>query len=526
MALLAALACVPGAHATPTGPLFHDQPPPGFRLSADQVLKTAGHLPEVRRLQDRERVRAAASYEPNGRQWQVDYLAGDEGRLQVVIDDGSGRVVRVWRGTQARWAITRPQEGKFGRKLNALPVWLLLCALFVLPFVDPRRPFRLLHLDLLVLLAFGVSQIYFNKGDLQTAMPLAYPVLAYLLVRMLVAGLRPRAGPGRLVPVVPMVALVVGLAFLVGFRVVMNVTDSGVTDVGYAGVIGADRIVRGDALYTGHFPESNPSGDTYGPVNYLSYIPFTAAFGWSGEWDDLPAAHAASIFFDLLALAGLFLLGRSIRAGPEGTRLGIALAYALGGFPYTAYALQANTNDALLAALLCFALVALASPPGRGALLALAGAAKLVPFVLTPLFLTGTGERSPRRLLAFAAAFSAVLLFLVVPFLFEVGPAQVYERTFAAQFERKSPFSLWSSVPSLEWAQTVVQIGTVVLAFVVAFVPARRDVLGVAALGAAVLIAFELSLSHWFYLYIVWFLPFVLVALFGAHREPRQTVNP
>ncbi|MBD0275761.1 MAG: copper resistance protein CopC [Acetobacteraceae bacterium] len=42
------------------------------------------------------------------------------------------------------------------------------------------------------------------------------------------------------------------------------------------------------------------------------------------------------------------------------------------------------------------------------------------------------------------------------------------------------------------------------------------------ALGAAVLVAVELALDHWFYLYVVWFLPLVIVALLarGATRSP------
>ena len=31
------------------------------------------------------------------------------------------------------------------------------------------------------------------------------------------------------------------------------------------------------------------------------------------------------------------------------------------------------------------------------------------------------------------------------------------------------------------------------------------------------MIAFELCLTYWFYLYIVWFFPLVIVALVGAH---------
>ncbi len=96
--------------------------------------------------------------------------------------------------------------------------------------------------------------------------------------------------------------LALGVVFLLGFRIALNVTDSNVIDVGYAGVIGAERIAHDEPLYGG-YPSDNEHGDTYGPVNYEVYVPFQQIFGWSGSWDDLPAAHAAAIFFDLLAVA-------------------------------------------------------------------------------------------------------------------------------------------------------------------------------------------------------------------------------
>jgi hypothetical protein len=40
-------------------------------------------------------------------------------------------------------------------------------------------------------------------------------------------------------------------------------------------------------------------------------------------------------------------------------------------------------------------------------------------------------------------------------------------------------------------------------------------------LGAAVLIAVQLAATHWFYLYVVWFVPFVFVALFASQRVAR-----
>ena len=114
-----------------------------------------------------------------------------------------------------------------------------------------------------------------------------------------------------------------GLVFLIGFRIGLNVTNSNVIDVGYAGVIGSNKILHDQKLYGG-WPTDNPQGDTYGPFNYYAYVPFTATFGWSGVWDNLPAAHAAAIAFDLLTMLGLFLLGRAIR----GPTLGTLLAYA------------------------------------------------------------------------------------------------------------------------------------------------------------------------------------------------------
>ena len=48
----------------------------------------------------------------------------------------------------------------------------------------------------------------------------------------------------------------------------------------------------------------------------------------------------------------------------------------------------------------------------------------------------------------------------------------------------------------------------------------RPDVVGLAAACGAVLIAAQLGIDHWFYLYIPWFFPVVLVALLGRYEGP------
>jgi Glycosyltransferase family 87 len=320
------------------------------------------------------------------------------------------------------------------------------------------------------------------------------------------------------VPHAPLTLLVVGLVFLTAFRIGLNVADSNVIDVGYAGVVGADRIVDGDSLYGEGFSDDVERGDTYGPVTYLLYVPFEQALPWSGRWDDLPAAHGAAIAFDLLALGGLLLLGRRLRPGRDGVALGVALAYAWVAYPYTAFVLESNSNDSLVAlgcvgALLSASLARdYAAGLWTGVAVALATAAKFVTLALAPLF----ARRAP---LVFGAALLLTLVATVAPFVPDGGLRELYDRTIGYQASRPSPFSIWGQVDSLGWLQTVLKIGAAALALVVAFVPRKPDLQQTAALGGAVLIAIQLVATHWFYLYIVWFVPFVFVALFAAHER-------
>lgn len=124
------------------------------------------------------------------------------------------------------------------------------------------------------------------------SVPLTYPLLAYLLARMVGAAVARSRGwsPEARAPLRLAVShrfLVVSLVFLIGFRIGMNVETSNVIDVGYSGVIGADRIADGSLPY-GSFPADDPHGDTYDPVMYLAYAPFAAVLPWSGKWDGLP----------------------------------------------------------------------------------------------------------------------------------------------------------------------------------------------------------------------------------------------
>ncbi len=457
--------------------------------------------------------------------WEVGFFTGEVEVVQVVVDPVGGDIVESWTGYQIAWRMARGYPGAFGRTVNAPYVWLPLCAIFVLGLLDWRRPFRLAHLDLLVLVAgFGLSHYFFNKGNIGLSVPLAYPPLLYLLGRALWLGFRRAKGSG-LRPSIPIAALAVATVVLVAGRITLNVVDSNVIDVGYSGVIGADRIADRKPLY-GNFPSDDASGDTYGPVAYYAYVPFEQALPWSGTWDDLPAAHAASIFFDLGTMAALFLLGRRIRRGRRGTELGVLLCFAWAACPYTAFSLEANTNDALVSLTLAAALLCLSAPIPRGVTLALSSMTKFAPLALGPLFATygatatGSLRRYAKVVIPFAIAFALTILVVCFQALENPGLSTFWHRTLAEQGGRDSPFSVWGQAHSLGWLQAVVKGAVVALALLVAFRPRRRDHVTVAALGAAVMIGMQLTVDHWFYLYIPWFLPFLLIALLATGTVP------
>ena len=493
-------------------PASKTEPPPSFQRTAAEVERIAARAELVR---DRSERLDPTAYTRGAGRWQVAFFARGEELVQVHVDDASGRIVEQWAGDQVRWRMARGYSGAFGRKLNAPYVWIPLSLLFLLPFVDLRRPLRLLHLDLVVLLCFGLSHVFFNRGEIGVSAPLVYPVLAYLLVRMLFVGVRGRQARGPLVPHVPLAWLAMALVLIVALRVTLNVFDSNVIDVGYAGVIGADRIADGDGLYGEGFSEDVPQGDTYGPVNYLLYLPFEQGLRWSGAWDELPAAHGAAILFDLLAIGGLLMVGRALRPGRAGRALGLALAYAWAAYPYTAFVLETNANDTLVALACIGALwgVARGSSGLSGVAVGLGAAAKFAPIALLPLFARRSG-----RPLVFGLALLVTLLVAVLPFLPDGGPREIYDRTLGYQAGRDSPFSIWGQVEGLGGVHTAVKAGAAALALVVALVPRRPSVRQVAALGAAAVIAVQLTTTHWFYLYVVWFLPFVLVAFFGGYE--------
>ncbi len=507
-------------------------------LTSTRVIEIAKTAPRVQAwLRDHPATVRLPSREAIPNTWTVSFAdARLKVQAQVVVDDATGKITEERTGPQVAWQMARGYPGAFGRSITKPAIWIPLFVLFLVPFIRWRRLLSWHTLDLLALCAFAISLIWFNRGEIFTSVPLAVPPLVYIAVRLAVVGLRSppaqKAGAAlhtshgpRLVSWCPTWLLGALLFLALGLRLGLNAFDSNVVDVGYAGVVGADRIAGGQSPY-GTIPDATCRRcDTYGPLMYLLYVPFEAIMPWSGRWDDLPAAHGVATMFDLVTLAGLLLLGWRI----GGQRLAAGFGLAWTAFPFTAYTLESNANDSLIAACMVWGLVLAHRPFARGLMLGIAVFAKFTPAILIPLWArhpfprAQTKRRWPRYAvgLAFVGVASGWVLLLDG----STSLSRFWDRSIGFQLGRDSPFSLWGQYEWLNPVRITLVVVIAVAAIAFAVRPRGLDLRRLAALSGALLAGVQLTMTHWFYLYIPWFLPFAIVALLPVW-PPTTTEEP
>ena len=149
-------------------PASQTKPPADHELSARQAIRVAERseklrnevgqapAPPARGLHERSRTLAG----------QLLRAATRSSRRRSSTSD-SRDPVEVWTGPQVAWQMARGLPGAFGRKVNAPYIWIPLMIAFIVPFIDWRRPLRLLHLDLLVLLVvLALARLLQPRRDL------------------------------------------------------------------------------------------------------------------------------------------------------------------------------------------------------------------------------------------------------------------------------------------------------------------------------------------------------------------------
>lgn len=391
--------------------------------------------------------------------------------------------------------------------------FLLLTIAFLVPLLDVRRPLRLAHLDLVVLV---IGPLFFlrlmdeSTGSLRLAVVSTTAGLAYLFVRLSFLAFRPVSGYQPLLARAPVWAVALAAGALLCLELTFPLYDyRPVIDVGLSSVAGAQHLLDGRDIYGAAYlhPELRP--DTYGPFVYLSYLPFVYVFP-----DAADAARAAAAAFDVLTVLALFLLGRRLSTA-AGNRAGVTYAYAWCAYPPAFFVTVHGYNDMLVA--LCLVAAALAaSPVARGGGLGLGAAAKFVPALLVPLFAIPNATASRRSLALYAGAFAvatAATILLVLP---DGGITEIVHRTLGWQLHRESLSSVWGQFNRLAWVQHLIRGLAIATALAAAIFPRRRTPLQVAALAAAVIALFEVSLTHLLPSYVVWFAPLAIVSMLGA----------
>jgi len=397
--------------------------------------------------------------------------------------------------------------------LHPLPMAVPCAACFVLGLVDWRRPWRIDHLDLLALAGFFPVTMLLSDDLSQAGLWLAAVCLGWLFARMLGASL----GQWRMPELRPSISSRrLGLAILALLLIrIGSVAAGNSLDVGQASSLGAWRLLHGLHLY-GAVSWLGPGGlriyrpDSYGPLAYYAYVPFVVLF------PPTPAPLATLLpaaCFDVLTLAGLQALGRRLGGRP----LAQAFMFAYLLYPFTDLSLMAQTNDALIAALCVWTIVAAERPATRGLLIAAATLTKFLPGLLALQFL---GARHGRR--SYTTMLLASLAAMLAWPLIASGPAQFLASTFGYQLTERGggvQFSIWTDIPHLaSVARPLLAAGIVLLALSPLLRPPLEEPRAHAALAAALLIGAQLLLGYWFYSYLIWFYPLLLIAVIQPPR--------
>ena len=293
------------------------------------------------------------------------------------VDDADGGVSEAWTGPQVAWKMARGRVGSFGGKvLNAWWAWIPLSVVFFLGLVDRRRLRSWHTLDLLALAVVrGLALVLQpGRGLRERAARRAAACVPRSSAPSWI-GFRGRAAqPGALAG--PCGCSRPRPSSSAGLRIGLNVeTPRGVIDVGYAGVIGADRILDGQAPY-GHMPVEErcaPAGLPTPTARSATGSRRTAAASRPTRAATPTARSPTSPTCppSLLRLVGQ--VGFAARCPRDGDRVrparrarppprrpalrrdarwAVALAFGWVAFPFTAYALNANTNDAIMPAIL------------------------------------------------------------------------------------------------------------------------------------------------------------------------------
>lgn len=419
---------------------------------------------------------------------------------------------RIWLSKEVRGV----SSGDIDTSPHLLALGLFLILLVTASLVDWHNIKRRGHLLLFFLtITPAISFVVYYFLGLR---PSVFINAAFLFILMLAMIFLSRENKTPLCPSLPTKFFFIASLPLLLIRPLLAFSSQAY-DIGQAGAVGARLLLQGERIY-GNFSGTVPGGDTYGPLNYISYIPFEILFPLGDIFSSSETAgiRLHTIAFDLLVVLILFLIG-GVLGNQKGlqNRLGAILVFAYLAFPLNAFHLLGVTNDALptFFILLAFFFFIKKRESLSGTSLAAGALSKFTPGLLLPVFARRDDSLvpSPMFIVSFIIT-SVVLLFEAI-----MSPGLFWEATFATQISQLSPNSTWGQLEISSAPYMIIVIGVSLLGF---FWPKVRFAGPTAAIAAAALLAFQGGQIHWFYTYFVWVSPLVFLALLGPYNEKNS----
>lgn len=524
--------------------ILHDQTTVHYRLPAKAAIAAARANPGDRSFLAHNHTTRARVIPLDAKLQRVTFFDGP----QVVLDAAVGEHGEVVASEQH--VAGAPASGA---KLANSP-WLLgLLSLVLLLALAVWPLWRVRNLDALVLASLTVTVPLINARLVGASVICAYLALGYLLLRCAAVGLGPGPRhtassstplltrmcegwePWRRVRLLRLALLATVLAFTM-----ITVTSSGYTDVAVASLEGATDVLHGVVPY-GHIHLAL-HGDTYPLLNYLLYLPGALLDPVSNAFSDVSGSLFVTAAAGLLAGWALYRVAANPQAAADAqttatphlaltedereTERALRTTLAWFAFPPLLLAASGGANDVLLAACLAWMLALRRRASSSLLLLALGAWVKLVPVILLAIWAPRDRRlhaRDSRRALARAylpaIALSVALAGLLVA-LGGPGAVSAMVSAISFQFQRGSFFAPWYTF-DLQWLQPLTQAAVIALALA-AMLRVRGDrsrpleLIRVSAIVASLLLGVQLAANYWTWSYLVWVLPFVLVALFLA----------
>ena len=446
-------------------------------------------------------------------------------------------------------------------------IWLAMIVTVVVAY-DFRNHLSWRNVDILLLMPLSLFLVDLTEWQLGISDPIQrslfgmvffviFSISALLLVRAMIGAFLPRKTTAPLNLPAPLAVVLTIVLFASNSLLALGHQPN---DSGIFTNIGSARM-----LETGKFPYGDPwlmggAAATYGPVLYISHIPFQLALssvangqrevssfrrwiiaGTSPDYVGPPilATKLTVLFFHLLAVVGLVIIGRQLAGGNVGWSLAalyLASAYVQGLGGQEAFITgMTYVSHIAPAALTILAFAVLNRPFWSGSLLAVAAGALFYPVFFFPLWFGFYFWRG-KEYASFTAGFVVVCVVIGVSVLLMTQSSEtesalqiIYKSTVAHQEAKdsygSSTFSFWGLHPNFaSFWQTPFIEGWFLLrpsfltfaAFIggTFFMARNRTTTQLAFLTAAIAIAIQLWKSHAGGTYVEWYYPFLLIGLF------------